>query len=303
MKCEECGNEHDGSYGSGRFCSEKCRMSWIAKQGVLKRDKNWKSPFSNPKNKRNKKAPFGTWKCEVCDFIAETKNEKYVHIRKYHPETLIRHAWNKGLTKYTDKRVNQGCESKRKKYENGELIPSFTGKHHTQETKEKLSRAQRSLSVRRKCKKTVPYIRKDGSVVLVDSSYEIKLAKILDENNIEWIRPDPIPWLDVKGKTHFYFPDFYLTDYDIYLDPKNDYCFVQQSEKISYFTKNYKNIFFLRKEQLTKEHVNSLIGRYISWLDSRSDKAKVVGSSPTRPTKGTKEQWKTIGWRRYARYW
>lgn len=24
MKCEYCNNEHDGSYGSGRFCSEKC---------------------------------------------------------------------------------------------------------------------------------------------------------------------------------------------------------------------------------------------------------------------------------------
>lgn len=24
MKCEKCGNEHDGSYGSGRFCSKEC---------------------------------------------------------------------------------------------------------------------------------------------------------------------------------------------------------------------------------------------------------------------------------------
>lgn len=24
MKCERCGNEHDGSYGKGRFCTEKC---------------------------------------------------------------------------------------------------------------------------------------------------------------------------------------------------------------------------------------------------------------------------------------
>ena len=23
-KCEYCGKEHDGSYGSGRFCSSKC---------------------------------------------------------------------------------------------------------------------------------------------------------------------------------------------------------------------------------------------------------------------------------------
>jgi hypothetical protein len=24
MKCEKCGNEHDGTYGSGRFCSKSC---------------------------------------------------------------------------------------------------------------------------------------------------------------------------------------------------------------------------------------------------------------------------------------
>lgn len=30
MKCEECGKEHDGSYGSGRFCSENCKQKFIA---------------------------------------------------------------------------------------------------------------------------------------------------------------------------------------------------------------------------------------------------------------------------------
>lgn len=24
MICENCGNNHDGSYGSGRFCDQKC---------------------------------------------------------------------------------------------------------------------------------------------------------------------------------------------------------------------------------------------------------------------------------------
>ena len=29
MKCENCGNEHDGSYGSGRFCSEQCKQEFV----------------------------------------------------------------------------------------------------------------------------------------------------------------------------------------------------------------------------------------------------------------------------------
>ena len=31
MKCENCGKEHDGSYGSGRFCSKLCAHSFVGK--------------------------------------------------------------------------------------------------------------------------------------------------------------------------------------------------------------------------------------------------------------------------------
>lgn len=30
MKCEQCGKEHDGSFGSGRFCSRSCSNKWVA---------------------------------------------------------------------------------------------------------------------------------------------------------------------------------------------------------------------------------------------------------------------------------
>jgi 5-methylcytosine-specific restriction endonuclease McrA len=31
MKCENCGSEHEGSYGSGRFCSSKCARGFSTK--------------------------------------------------------------------------------------------------------------------------------------------------------------------------------------------------------------------------------------------------------------------------------
>ena len=34
MICEECGNEHDGSYGSGRFCSKKCSARYAVKNRI-----------------------------------------------------------------------------------------------------------------------------------------------------------------------------------------------------------------------------------------------------------------------------
>lgn len=30
--CECCGKEHDGSYGSGRFCSDHCRRVYSGKR-------------------------------------------------------------------------------------------------------------------------------------------------------------------------------------------------------------------------------------------------------------------------------
>ena len=31
MICENCGKEHDGTYGSGRFCCSKCARSFSTK--------------------------------------------------------------------------------------------------------------------------------------------------------------------------------------------------------------------------------------------------------------------------------
>ena len=44
MKCEKCGKEHDGSYGSGRFCSTKCARGFSSSNRSLEsRQKTAKS--------------------------------------------------------------------------------------------------------------------------------------------------------------------------------------------------------------------------------------------------------------------
>ena len=71
-----------------------------------------------------------------------------------------------------------------------------------------------------------------------DSGYEVKIAKWLDSNNIKWSKVyEPILWMDIKGKQHRYYPDFYLPDYNLYLDPKNPYCIKQQKEKLDCVSK------------------------------------------------------------------
>lgn len=66
--------------------------------------------------------------------------------------------------------------------------------------------------------------------IRMDSSWEVQVAEILDEYNVRWIRPKPVKYLhDIERN---YFPDFYLPDYDLYLDPKNEYRVLTTLEKL-----------------------------------------------------------------------
>jgi len=113
------------------------------------------------------------------------------------------------------------------------ISESSKGRTHTDETKELLREKALVSNHRRILRSTRKYTQKDGTVVLLDSSWEEALAIRLDELNIKWIRPNSVKWIDNEGKVHNYFPDFYLIDHDLYLDPKNDQVYKISIEKIS----------------------------------------------------------------------
>lgn len=159
--CEYCGKEHDHSYGTGRFCSKQCRYGFIAstKRGV-----------KNPKVKEHldklrvegkicQRAPYGTWKCFLCGKILLTKNEFYQHKKKDHF-----HQHDRLTCPFCKKKlqtaaqlgghiVNCKCNPNKSFYDdghkragktlstniqNGTVIPSWKGRHHTSETKKKM---------------------------------------------------------------------------------------------------------------------------------------------------------------------
>ena len=124
---------------------------------------------------------------------------------------------------------------------------TMKGKKHTEEAKRKMSAGALKSKHRRLVRSTRLYICKNGTEVLLDSSWEEALAKRLDELNIAWIRPEvPIPWTDHNGKKHNYFPDFLLTDHNIYLDPKNPIAYNVQRAKIDIITKQLNNLIILK---------------------------------------------------------
>lgn len=115
-----------------------------------------------------------------------------------------------------------------------------TGRVHSPETKERL-REQALKSPHRRLKRAVTSYRG----VLLDSSWEVALARRLDELGVQWIRPEPLPWTDDMGIRHHYFPDFYLPDFDLYIDPKNPQAFKQQRSKLNCLRRQYSNLLIL----------------------------------------------------------
>ena len=112
--------------------------------------------------------------------------------------------------------------------------------YHTDKTKELLRDKALNSDHRRLRKKMIEY-----NGIMLDSSWELALATRLDQLKIKWIRPDPIKWTDASGVRHNYFSDFFLVDYNIYLDPKNPHAIKVQSDKLSILKTILPNLIIL----------------------------------------------------------
>lgn len=146
--CKVCGKEHDGSYGSGKFCSKHCRYIYIGRKSA-KSEKHQEALKVNRKKCKNR-SPFGTWKCKFCNLIFETKKELYLHLHAEHQDLMGKFrnkggtAWNKGKTKETDERLLKAGIILHNRYKNGDLKPSWIGRKHSEETKKKISESRKS---------------------------------------------------------------------------------------------------------------------------------------------------------------
>lgn len=146
--------------------------------------------------------------------------------------------------------ARSNSEAQRQKIANGY---SFT---HSTATKELISETMSQKMANRK----VASKRFDHNGIILESSWEKKVAESLDEANVSWVRPEPILYTDC-GQTRRYYPDFYLTDYDVYLDPKNDYVISLDENKLK-LVKEQNNIklLVLGKDQLCWSRIRQLMG-------------------------------------------
>ncbi|MEE9215428.1 MAG: hypothetical protein V3U54_11680 [Thermodesulfobacteriota bacterium] len=95
--------------------------------------------------------------------------------------------------------------------------------------------------------------------ISLDSSFELIVAKELDKHGISWTRPKFLIWMDNRQKRR-YFPDFYLPDFDVYLDPKNDYLIKKDKRKLQLVRKyNKVKVLVLSESNLTWDKIQKVI--------------------------------------------
>ncbi len=110
--------------------------------------------------------------------------------------------------------------------------------------------------------------------VWLDSKWEEKVARSLDESGVRWQRPSKgFVWNDEGQK---YYPDFYLPDFDVYLDPKNEYLQKKDALKITEAQKR-NNIVVL---VLDEHHLEwKQIAAVAQLVERRLGKAEVTSSN------------------------
>lgn len=149
-----------------------------------------------------------------------------------------------------------------KNIKNGLTIPAFFGKHHTNETKEKISKkmfgGNNGLI---KTKYYEIYSKYQNKIIKVQGTWELKFAEYLNKKNINWVRSRNINLrykLNKKDYLHIYYPDFYLPDTNEYIEIKgyfwkskdNKINDKRKMNKIFEYNKDKKIILYTKKELL-----------------------------------------------------
>jgi hypothetical protein len=133
--------------------------------------------------------------------------------------------------------------------------------------------------------------------IIMDSSWEVKLAEWLDEIQVEWKRSRSYMfyWIDKVGRKRRYYPDFYLPTLNVYCDPKNKYLQEKDRYKIESATReNNVTVYWGYLDNIKKSILDSMSGHVSTNFKSadspifrgahRNKMGNSLGGNPNRPT-------------------
>lgn len=98
-----------------------------------------------------------------------------------------------------------------------------------------------------------------GKAFYLQSSYEIRMAVLLNKAKILWERPESLPYT-LNEKYHRYYPDFLLPEYQLYLDTKNDYLVSIDALKIEAVRLQTKiQLYVVRDKEITGAYLANIL--------------------------------------------
>lgn len=76
------------------------------------------------------------------------------------------------------------------------------------------------------------YLHSDGTVYKVQGRWELKFIQWLDENKLLFTcHKGQIPYIDKQGNSRNYYPDFFVNEWNCYVDVKSSYWYQKQKDK------------------------------------------------------------------------
>lgn len=253
IKCHICGNEYK-SNGFNRH------LKYSHGQEELEKYKSFKLQEAE-NNIKYEVLEEDKIKCLMCGEVGTNFAIKF-HIFCHHTEkgkefllgckNRIKStpAWNKGLTKETDERLVKSGKTYSDRVKSGIIIPHFTGKTHTIESCQQISEKLSINNRGGRCK----WYEVDG--VNVQGTWERDIAIKLKELGITWIKSKKKEYTlkyEINGKIRNYTPDFYLPDYDVWLEIKG-FWWGNDKEKMRIVKEQHpeKNIRIIEKEDFER---------------------------------------------------
>lgn len=112
------------------------------------------------------------------------------------------------------------------------------------------------------------------------SSLEFNYYDYLTENNIKWDKPKPLKYI-LDEKEHLYFPDFYLSDSDEYIEIKG-YMWNKDKEKMKCVIEQHKDKTFIIMDKkkfekvITSEFIKKVNEEYKKAINSKTEFAKYI---------------------------
>lgn len=200
------------------------------------------------------------WQCLECAKFFTSRQAVTSHIHRAHVKPGISYgghkignpAWNKGLTKDNDERVLKNSISI------SQATKGKAGRPHTEETKRKISKMMTINNKGGRCK----WYEVSGQKV--QGTWEKNIAIKLNELNIRWEKlktnQHTFEYED-DCKIKCYTPDFYLVDFDVYLEIKG-YWWGNDRIKMDKVIEKYPEKKFVIVE---KEEYNKILQGELVW--------------------------------------